>query len=75
MKRLLLPGLLIAALAIAQSTEKKDGAVSRNVTGPFEVKLAPLDSYNKDDKAMGHFAFDKQFHGALEATSRGHKQR
>ena len=61
----------MATLAVAQSTEKKDVAVPHHVSGPFEVKLAPLESYNKDDKAIGHFAIDKQFHGALEATSKG----
>ena len=36
--------------------------------GPFEVKLAPLASYNKE---LGRMSLDKQFHGDLEATSKG----
>ncbi len=36
--------------------------------GPFDVKLAPLESYNKD---LGRMSIDKQFHGDLEATSKG----
>ena len=41
-------------------------------TGPFEVKLAPLEPYNKADGAMlARFSIDKQFHGDLEATSKG----
>lgn len=45
--------------------------MSHHASGPFEVKIAPLESYNKDDKSLGHFSIDKQFHGALEATSKG----
>lgn len=41
-------------------------------TGPFEVKLNPLDAYNGDaDAALGRMSIDKQFHGDLEATSKG----
>ncbi len=36
--------------------------------GPFDVKLAPLEGYNKD---LGRMSIDKQFHGDLEATSKG----
>ena len=36
-------------------------------TGPFEVKLAP----QKDDSPIGRMTIDKQFHGDLEATSKG----
>ena len=36
--------------------------------GPFDVKLAPLESYNA---ALGRMSIDKQFHGDLQATSKG----
>ena len=36
-------------------------------TGTFEVKLAP----QKDDSPIGRMTIDKQFHGDLEATSKG----
>jgi len=36
--------------------------------GPFEVKLAPQ---KEDDPALGRMTIDKQFHGELEATSKG----
>src|SRR5262249_28072353 len=36
-------------------------------TGPFEVKLAPQPT----DAALGRMSLDKQFHGDLEATSKG----
>lgn len=40
--------------------------------GPFEVKLQPLDPYNRDEgAALGRRSIDKRFHGDLEATSQG----
>jgi hypothetical protein len=43
-----------------------------HASGTFEVKLTPQEA---DDKAqgstLGRLAIDKQFHGDLEATSRG----
>jgi Protein of unknown function (DUF3224) len=40
-------------------------------TGTFDVKVAPLEPANKDDKTIARFSLDMQFHGALEGTSRG----
>jgi len=40
-------------------------------TGTFDVKLNPLGAYNADDASMGRMSIDKQFHGDLEATSKG----
>lgn len=40
-------------------------------SGAFEVKLTPQEAYNKADKTLGRMSIDKQFHGALEATSKG----
>ncbi len=42
-------------------------------TGPFEVKLAPQTPDNPVAEAakLGRMSLDKQFHGALEATSKG----
>ena len=41
-------------------------------TGPFEVKLAPQTlSDVAAPSALGRLSIDKQFHGDLEATSRG----
>ena len=40
--------------------------------GAFEVKLTPQPSDRQpDDPALGRMWLDKQFHGDLEATSRG----
>ncbi len=43
------------------------------VTGPFEVKLLPKKPDNPCAEAaqLGRMSLDKQFHGALEATSKG----
>jgi uncharacterized protein DUF3224 len=40
-------------------------------TGTFDVKLNPLAAYNADDSSMGRMSIDKQFHGDLQATSKG----
>jgi hypothetical protein len=51
---------------------KKDPIMTRHAAGTFEVKMAPL---APDDAttgtAIGRYAIDKQFHGDLEATSKG----
>ena len=45
--------------------------MAHRVSGPFDVKVAPLEPYNKDDNAVGRYSLDKQFHGALEGSSKG----
>ena len=40
-----------------------------HATGPFEVKLTPQD--DKLDPTLARLIIDKQFHGDLEATSKG----
>lgn len=40
--------------------------------GSFEVKLAPIEAYNSEPAAkLGRMSLDKQFHGDLEASSKG----
>jgi len=41
-----------------------------HATGSFEVKLNPLETYTKA-ATLGRMSLDKQFRGALEATSEG----
>lgn len=43
------------------------------ISGNFEVKLSPLDFYARglDGVNLGRMSIDKQFKGALEATSKG----
>jgi len=45
--------------------------MTSRATGPFEVKLTPQSPDEGGEPAIGRFSLDKQFHGELEATSRG----
>jgi hypothetical protein len=42
--------------------------MTETVTGPFEVKMTPQPGASD---AVGRFALDKAYHGAIEATSAG----
>jgi hypothetical protein len=47
-------------------------SVPTRATGTFEVKLNPQPAYNTaDDALLGRMSIDKQFHGDLDATSKG----
>ena len=44
----------------------------QHATGTFDVKITPLDpAFKADDNSVGRYSIDKQFHGDLEATSKG----
>lgn len=46
--------------------------MTQHATGPFEVKTTPLDpAFKTDDNSLGRLSLEKQFHGDLEATSKG----
>ena len=46
--------------------------MSSHASGPFEVKVTPQTPDGKfEDASMGRGTIDKQFHGDLEATSKG----
>ena len=46
--------------------------MTTHATGTFEVKLLPLPSDgDAQDATLGRMSIDKQFHGDLEATSKG----
>jgi hypothetical protein len=65
---------LSLAAATAQSTAAAMGEVGMHqVSGPFEVKMAPqkADNPQAEGAGLGRMSIDKQFHGALEATSQG----
>ena len=50
---------------------QKDDAM-KHATGPFEVKITPLEPANKtEDNSLGRMLLEKQFHGDLEASSKG----
>lgn len=42
-----------------------------HATGPFDVKLAPQSDEKVGDPTVGRMSIDKQYHGDLEATSKG----
>ena len=42
-----------------------------HAVGTFDVKLLPLQDVPSADPMLGRMSIDKQFHGALEATSKG----
>ena len=58
----------ICLLVFAQTQNKEK--VMR-ATGTFEVKLKPQSDENVGDPTIGRMSIDKQFHGDLEATSKG----
>jgi len=63
---------LIPICVLALSAAQKETPMSHRATGTFEVKIAPLDpAFKSDDNSIGRFSLDKQFHGALEAISKG----
>jgi len=49
--------------------------MATHASGTFEVKLIPQDDKSPDNKpedgTLGRMSIDKQFHGDLEATSKG----
>ncbi|MFZ0310826.1 MAG: DUF3224 domain-containing protein [Candidatus Sulfotelmatobacter sp.] len=60
--------------AHAQTTSapvQKGTAMPIHATGPFDVKLAPQTDDKVGDPTVGRMSIDKQFHGDLEATSKG----
>lgn len=63
---------LTAAQASHTQTAAKDGPVSMHAEGTFDVKNAPLPADEAlTGTAIGRYGLDKQFHGDLEATSKG----
>jgi hypothetical protein len=55
-----------------QTSQEKDSAVTQHATGPFDVKITPLDpAFKTEDNSLGRMSIDKQLHGDLEATSKG----
>src|SRR5512141_2796781 len=69
----LVTGLLAGvALAAGCSTIDKEIAMNQRASGPFDVKLGPLEPYNTDAEArLARYSIDKQFHGELDASSKG----
>jgi hypothetical protein len=63
---------LLYLFAQTNSQPQKDTTMTQHASGPFDVKLAPLDpAFKTEDNSIGRMSIDKQFHGDLEATSKG----
>ena len=45
--------------------------MANQAIGPFEVRLKPQNTGQTMGPAIGRMTIDKQFHGGLEATSKG----
>jgi Protein of unknown function (DUF3224) len=64
--------LLLPISVLALRAAQKETPLPHHATGSFEVKLTPLDpAFKAEDNSIGRYSLDKQFHGALEATSKG----
>jgi hypothetical protein len=57
----------------ALSPVKKEAVMTIHANGTFEVRLDPQKPDNKEAESanLGRMSIDKQFHGDLEATSKG----
>ena len=64
--------LLLPISVLALRAAQKESQTPHHATGIFEVKLTPLDpALKSEDNSIGRYSLDKQFHGSLEATSKG----
>jgi hypothetical protein len=63
---------LLSLFFVVTRAAQKEPDMTHHATGTFEVKIAPLDpAFKAEDNSIGRMSLDKQFHGALEATSKG----
>ena len=64
--------LLLPISVLALRAAQKETPMPHRATGTFEVKIVPLDpAFKSEANSIGRFSLDKQFHGALEANSKG----
>ena len=65
-------GLGFSAQPPAPGAAQKGGTMTSHASGTFEVKMTPQAPDGKpEDAPVGRMTIDKQFHGDLEATSKG----
>jgi hypothetical protein len=61
-----------AFLAVPLLKSQKDSPMTQHATGSFDVKIAPLEpAFKFDENPLSRMSIDKQFHGDLDATSKG----
>src|ERR1700736_6244032 len=53
------------------NADQKETVVTSHASGTFEVKLNPQADDKVGDPTIGRMSVNKQFHGDLEATSKG----
>ncbi|HLK05439.1 MAG TPA: DUF3224 domain-containing protein [Candidatus Acidoferrum sp.] len=63
-------GMMIATAGSMLAQEKK-GTEKMVAKGTFDVKMAPIDTAHKDEKAIARYSLDKVYHGDLDATGAG----
>jgi Protein of unknown function (DUF3224) len=68
---LILTCALIFAAVVSLRAQEKKGAGMMVAKGPFDVKMAPVDTAHKEEKAIARYSLDKVYHGDLEATGTG----
>jgi hypothetical protein len=56
--------------ALPEPTLQKESSM-HHAAGSFEVKLSPQPLTDTSDSTLGRMSIDKQFHGDLDATSKG----
>ncbi len=61
----------LAGSSSAQEPSRKERGMSRVAKGEFDVKLVSLASEKAEGATLGRTSIDKQFHGDLEAASKG----
>jgi len=53
-------------------SSQKETLMTAHATGPFDVKITPLDpAFKTEDNSLGRMSIDKQYHGDLDATGKG----
>jgi hypothetical protein len=62
---------IIAAICLVVVAQAQTKEKIMHATGTFEVKVQPQTDENIGDPTVGRMSLDKQFHGDLEATSKG----
>jgi hypothetical protein len=57
--------------SLFHETDQKEKVVTKHASGTFEVKMNPQVDDKVGDPTVGRMSLEKQFHGDLEATSKG----
>ena len=65
-------GWRLGLFALGMAAYSQKGAVvTHHASGPFEVKLTPQGDDKAEGSTLARMSIDKQFHGDLEAVSKG----